>query len=109
MNDPRGGQKKSWQGGKVKPARTPQKRIGNNFRLWRPFCALRTNYYDRALDRILDSFDGVDNGGIQRVEHIALTNDRRSASIDHGFFVFTWTACGQRNDGDERVVHFDQC
>ena len=41
-----------------------------------------------ALDRSLDLFDGVENGGMQCVQHIALIDDRRSASNGHGFFVF---------------------
>ena len=62
-----------------------------------------------ALDRILDLFDRVENGRMQCVGHIVLIDDRRCASNGHGFFILAWTACGQPNDGDERVVHFDQC
>ena len=62
-----------------------------------------------ALDRSLDLFDRVDDGRMQCVQHFALIDDRRGASIGHGFFVLAWTACGQANDGDERIVDFDQC
>ena len=62
-----------------------------------------------ALDRSLDTFDGVENGGTQGVQDIVFIDDRRCASNGHGLFVLAWTACGQCNDGDERVVHFDQC
>ena len=54
--------------------------------------------------RIVDLFDCTDNGRMESVQDLVFLDDRRCASNGHGFFVLAWTASGQRNDADERIV-----
>lgn len=47
-----------------------------------------------ALDRSLDLFDGVNDGGRQRLHDLPIDDDHNSASNGHRFYVFAGIADG---------------
>src|SRR5918994_2406330 len=59
--------------------------------------------------RFSDSFEGVDDSRIECMKHVALIEDHRRTSDDHGFFVFLWTPGGHTNDGGGGIGRSNQC
>ena len=55
-------------------------------------------------DRILYSFDRVNDGGTWRVQHFTLVDDGFGTSNDHRLFIFAWVPRSQTDDAGERLV-----